>query len=643
MTHDIDDRDLADVAMLIGLGLSVQDIETLWGVERAGYARAAAEKVLASRGATPIGRQASVGLELIQTGSIEREHLEMVLSALRVEDDEPPERYRDPIMLTLMTEPMVLSSGHCFDKSTIYDERGRLRFERCPLTRQTISTTAYPLLFLKREIVEWKLRRLDNILAAAARCDREPMKQLLAFGKGLLDTLGSERYQERAATYWQLRFDSSDIQQASALIELLTELSNDLHSAVCGTCSSDMTVARLVEEKSLALVHAANALVDSSQPLRAVELAQSALTSLPAFSRRESWVDGWVRVMRRVLSDQVGAGGPMAFAEEDALRTKLASALDKLHAPSASRDSMAELGGEPGKGKCEAGKEDLAGAASSTNDAALRYWTIRLDVCTSDAELLRQLVRLSDHALRGQLVESIRVSGAGVPSCNGLYLRDGDYAAAPLFKHVGGRWWMLRYSMPSGNMYWYIADKNQLDHDVGDLYRIKSRGPLPPCDLPWGLARDGVAPAPSLSAVLAACAPEGSELAALFSERRQRLESRGVDVSCLNTKRAAGSIARIGGDVGDFVHRVTLTLRESGEATLLSNGDDGSDLGRAVDEFELRHGEYLVGVKQWISGQHLGTLIRFLTSAGRTFDLRGDRHEERRRSDTEVHTFVRRY
>ena len=52
MTHDIDDRDLADVAMLIGLGLSVQDIETLWGVERAGYARAAAEKVLASRGGT---------------------------------------------------------------------------------------------------------------------------------------------------------------------------------------------------------------------------------------------------------------------------------------------------------------------------------------------------------------------------------------------------------------------------------------------------------------------------------------------------------------------------------------------------------------------------------------------------------------
>ena len=77
------------------------------------------------------------------------------------------------------------------------------------------------------------------------------------------------------------------------------------------------------------------------------------------------------------------------------------------------------------------------------------------------------------------------MSGAGVPSCNGLYLRDGDYAAAPLFKHVGGRWWMLRYSMPSRNMYWYIADKNQLDHDVGDLYRIKSRGPLPPCDLPW--------------------------------------------------------------------------------------------------------------------------------------------------------------
>ena len=175
-----DDR---DVAMLLGLGLSVAAIEKLWGGE--GKARAAAERLMAERSAeVPIGRQASVGLELIQglsSGGAQAsaDDVSTVLEALRAEYDEPPERFRDPIMLTLMNEPMVLSSGHTFDKSTIYDARGKLRFERCPLTRETVKEAAYPLVYLRREIVDFKLRRLDGEHSARAACSMPSVPLLL--------------------------------------------------------------------------------------------------------------------------------------------------------------------------------------------------------------------------------------------------------------------------------------------------------------------------------------------------------------------------------------------------------------------------------------------------------------------------------
>ena len=50
---------------------------------------------------------------------------------LRNELDEPPDEFRDPVMLTLMREPMVISSGHVFDRDTVYD-RGAFRFQACP-------------------------------------------------------------------------------------------------------------------------------------------------------------------------------------------------------------------------------------------------------------------------------------------------------------------------------------------------------------------------------------------------------------------------------------------------------------------------------------------------------------------------------
>ena len=49
-----------------------------------------------------------------------------------------------------------------------------------------------------------------------------------------------------------------------------------------------------------------------------------------------------------------------------------------------------------------------------------------------------------------------RVEGAGSAEANGLYVREGEYAGAPLFKK--GRLWLLRYRLrSSGALCWFIA------------------------------------------------------------------------------------------------------------------------------------------------------------------------------------------
>ena len=114
-------------------------------------------------------------------------------------------RYRDPITLSLMSDPMVLSSGHHFDRSTLYAPDGKFRFERCPMTREVVAQQAYPILFLRAELIEFKLRRLDGVLDAAAKCaPREPRLHLLAYAKEVLDALGGDTYHHRAARYWQV-------------------------------------------------------------------------------------------------------------------------------------------------------------------------------------------------------------------------------------------------------------------------------------------------------------------------------------------------------------------------------------------------------------------------------------------------------
>ena len=91
-----------------------------------------------------------------------------------------------------------------------------------------------------------------------------------------------------------------------------------------------------------------------------------------------------------------------------------------------------------------------------------------------------------------------------------------------------------------------MADKDQLERDDGDLYRIRSEAPYPPCGhaAEWRLAKDGVAPCPSFRAVYGAPPSShaaASPLAALLEEHRQRYLERGGDPSLLAPQVVAAS------------------------------------------------------------------------------------------------------
>jgi hypothetical protein len=107
-----------------------------------------------------------------------------------------------------------------------------------------------------------------------------------------------------------------------------------------------------------------------------------------------------------------------------------------------------------------------------------------------------QRAKTVDTNTGGEAAPGFLVQGAGSQEANGTYFRDGEYSGAPLYKK--DPWWLLRYTLPSGNRFWYIADKNRLDVDAGDLYRVRSDGDQPPL-AGWGTACAGCFPPPTLA------------------------------------------------------------------------------------------------------------------------------------------------
>ena len=210
-------ENMADtLASMVGMGLSVRQIETMLsglGMDLE-TVRGECGKFVGNASIS-LQRQTSIGLELLRDsspgGGDDDALVAQVVASLESELEDPPERFRDPVSYALMNEPRVIETGHVFDESTVFDENGNFRFDACPMTRREIQPLAFPIVFLKKELIEYKLRRLNAVLAAAGRLPGgKPRVALLRVGKALLDQLGSKTYIHCAERYWTLMVDSME-------------------------------------------------------------------------------------------------------------------------------------------------------------------------------------------------------------------------------------------------------------------------------------------------------------------------------------------------------------------------------------------------------------------------------------------------
>lgn len=67
-------------------------------------------------------------------------------------EDDPDQEFVDPIMYTVMKDPVVISTGQILDRTTVLDAQGKLRLKKCPITRKTIEAKVYPQVNLKSKI-----------------------------------------------------------------------------------------------------------------------------------------------------------------------------------------------------------------------------------------------------------------------------------------------------------------------------------------------------------------------------------------------------------------------------------------------------------------------------------------------------------
>ena len=80
-----------------------------------------------------------------------------------VDEMRPPEQYLDPLYRHLMRDPVALSSGHIFDRSSVVDSNRQLKFRICPVSSKILDGSVFTLTPKKREIEHFKATRDRNV------------------------------------------------------------------------------------------------------------------------------------------------------------------------------------------------------------------------------------------------------------------------------------------------------------------------------------------------------------------------------------------------------------------------------------------------------------------------------------------------
>jgi len=191
-----------DVHSLLALGVPLLKLEELYGRELARrFARTfvisdqeTTKKILCV-GAAVLARSPSSQKEALADPVF----VDKLLASLK---EDPDELLMDPLMLTALRDPVVLSTGFVVDRTTALNDLGKLRFSTCPFSRNKLRKTVYPLQILRQKAVEWRLKQLGTCLQLANMFvdaeHWEDAETVFQQAEVFMDIVGDEKYLEIA-------------------------------------------------------------------------------------------------------------------------------------------------------------------------------------------------------------------------------------------------------------------------------------------------------------------------------------------------------------------------------------------------------------------------------------------------------------
>lgn len=192
---------LPDIQALLELGVQVSKLEQLYGAE---VVRAAATDFVTSQ--APHAGRLKVGAQLLErSASNVRSALgsdKFVESLLDSLEADPDPMLMDPLFMVPLKDPVVLSSGFVVDRSTALDDRGEMRLQSCPFSRQPLEPKVYPLHLLRDKVKAWKLERLNKAVEIADKLlsqdHVDAAERVFNIAERFMDEVGDATYSEAA-------------------------------------------------------------------------------------------------------------------------------------------------------------------------------------------------------------------------------------------------------------------------------------------------------------------------------------------------------------------------------------------------------------------------------------------------------------
>lgn len=150
---------------------------------------------------------------------------------MRQINQKPDEEFMDRITYEEMNDPVVLSSGHVFDRSTVLVPNGKLKMEKCPITRQKLEPKVYPLASLKSKLTSKKIARLNELIFVATTFKNEEEKFNAAIEKAesILNVVKEDIYKAEASKLSKLMISSPYLKSPDDHAKCFVRIIKTLH------------------------------------------------------------------------------------------------------------------------------------------------------------------------------------------------------------------------------------------------------------------------------------------------------------------------------------------------------------------------------------------------------------------------------